>query len=1380
MTEEIERLTRLRAAIRGQVTKIQLQLEQIQVTSDFEVSQRLSNLEKYEKKFDDIQSEIEAQTENLEIEIDQRHKTEENILQLKLKLQDLRPTPTPDAPSTYISAAQHTRSFEGTPVHSSVQLTHRESQPRLNFMPFHEKESFKNFIKRLRVYLMLNNVTDPKTRIYMLLSTLPPDLHERIYDLCSPDDPLNKTFEELSDILDNFIDPKPSIWASQHTFISRLQQADESVAVYASELKRLSKNCEFQCPHCKKPTLDPFLSLQFIRGLKDGEIRTKVLQENDTTPFSKLVHTATSMEIGKNENSTMSTSIRKSLTDNINKISKAHKEPLRSPPVYNSRKLPLSIRDLKGKCYRCGRDDHKANECGAIKSICRKCQKEGHLAKVCLQRRERNETNLLNNSTSSLSTDSAGEINLIKGEISDKYIIPILIEGKNVDMEFDTGATLSTISLKDYEKLNINKKILNTNMKLRTYTGEIFKPIGVTYVKCNYNHQTFYGQLYIIDKEVEPILGRSWMKEFNIKLADMRSIQTCTKAPKLEKLLEEYNSTVFDTNLGEIPKVRGHLTLKENTQPIFIKPRRIPYALRAKVDEEIDRLEKQGIITKIDHSEWGTPVVPIVKPNGSIRLCADYKVTLNKAIMDEQYPIPIIEDILTEMNGGKLFCTLDITQAYLNMVMDEESALLQTLSTHKGTFKVNRLMFGVKVAPNLWQKFMDQLLLGLEGVKCFFDDIIIQGSSEEQLLTRLRQVLQKLKDNNLRVNKEKCHFFKKSINYLGHTIDKDGLHKNQDKIKAISNAERPTNINELRTFLGMANYYNKFIPNLASITSSLNELLKKGTKFIWSAKCEESFKNIKKEIVSERVLIHFDQNKQLILATDASPTGLGAILSHRLPDGSERPIAFASRSLTDTERKYSQIDKEATAIFWGLKKFFHYCYGRKFTLITDHKPLTSIFHPHQTLPTLSTMRLFHYAHFLSGFDYNIEYRSSLKNANADYLSRFPVEIVNENKVDQHYIFQLTQINALQISPETIAKETKDDPELRNLLGTLQSGASLRDSGYKENELTIQNDCLLKGTRVIIPYKLRQQILDELHAGHIGILKMKLLARSYVYWKNIDKDIDEKVKSCRTCRLAQNEPPKAPLHHWERPAGPWQRIHLDFAGPVSGYQLLIVVDAFSKWVEIIPTKTTTSSFCIQKLDELFDTFGLPYTLVSDNGRQFVSQEFENFLSSNGIVHKTIAPYHPATNGQAERFVQTIKKALHKLEGESGGILHKVRTVKGLLRATPVNTGDSPYMLMFGREIRTRLTAKIRAPPKSSPPPGVKVRELLLGDRVQARNYSVSGKKWEFGTVTRRLGNLHYEITTDDGRVWRRHLDQLLPAPGIPGNRGGGVSYTNSVT
>ncbi|XP_041989082.1 uncharacterized protein K02A2.6-like [Aricia agestis] len=412
------------------------------------------------------------------------------------------------------------------------------------------------------------------------------------------------------------------------------------------------------------------------------------------------------------------------------------------------------------------------------------------------------------------------------------------------------------------------------------------------------------------------------------------------------------------------------------------------------------------------------------------------------------------------------------------------------------------------------------------------------------------------------------------------------------------------------------------------------------------------------------------------------------------------------------------------------------------------------------------MRLFHYAHFLSGFDYEVEYRAAAKHGNADYLSRFPVETVHETYEDQHCIYQRAQINVLDINPMTIVRETRNDEELNTLREALQNGRSLRAIGFNDNEFTLQDDCILKGTRVVIPQNLREQVLDELHAGHSGIVKMKALARSHVYWRNIDRDIEQKVNSCRACRLQQNEPPKAPLHHWEQPTRPWQRLHIDFAEPIQGQQLLIIVDAFTKWVEILPTKNTTSSWCIKKLRELFSIFVIPYTLVSDNGRQFVSAEFTDFMDKCGIVHKTSAPYHPATNGQAERYVQTIKKAIRAMKGEEGDLLSKLVTVKTRLRRTPNSEGQSPYQLMFGRDIRTSLHAMFRKTSQTTSRASIDmptVKMFTPGDRVQVRAYG--SQRWAFGTILRRLGQLHYEVQTDSGTVWRRHVEQLLPAPGI---------------
>ncbi|KAI5642995.1 hypothetical protein NE865_05036 [Phthorimaea operculella] len=424
-----------------------------------------------------------------------------------------------------------------TEAGSQQQNIQRDLIPKINFVPLQTNETFRNFTNRLKVYLSMNRITDPKMKAYTLLSTIPPELHQRTHDLCSPEDPGNIEFDKLVSMLDDFVDPKPSVWASQHTFISRTQQADESIVTFASELKRLTSNCEFNCPNCKKPTIDTFLSLQLIRGIKDGDIRTKLLQEKDTLPFTRLVQRASLMECGKRENTHITnTIVNRTEPGEINKLStKANNTKT------TQFRPPTSIKELKGKCYRCGLESHRATECGAISSTCRKCQKQGHLARVCLQRNVN--THQLDESTSDVSDENIAHINLLRSGILPKYFVTIQIENKTVKMEFDTGAALASMSLSQFKSLNIPKKIFKTDMKFSTYTGEIIKAYGVAYVKCTYKDITFYDKLYIINADVDAMFGRSWIEKSQIELADVRKLGTSTQSPKLDDLLEEYATT---------------------------------------------------------------------------------------------------------------------------------------------------------------------------------------------------------------------------------------------------------------------------------------------------------------------------------------------------------------------------------------------------------------------------------------------------------------------------------------------------------------------------------------------------------------------------------------------------------------------------------------------------------------------------------------------------------------------------------------------------------------------------------------------------------------------------------------------------------------------
>ena len=713
-----------------------------------------------------------------------------------------------------------------------------------------------------------------------------------------------------------------------------------------------------------------------------------------------------------------------------------------------------------------------------------------------------------------------------------------------------------------------------------------------------------------------------------------------------------------------------------------------------------------------------------------------------------------------KMQGGNFFCTLDIYKAYLHLPVDTDSQKIQTISTHRGSYLVKRLFFGIKTAPNEFHKFMDQFLHGLEGTAAYFNDIIIQGKSQDECYTRLIKVLDKLKAYNLHVNIKKCKFFEPKIEYLGHTISKDGLHKSQAKIEAIINTSPPSNIEETRQFLGFINYYSKFIPNRSEILHPLNQLLCKNKQFKWTQKCQEAFIKIKEQIASEQVLTQYNPDYPILLATDASPYGLSGVLSHKMPNGDERPIAFISRSLTKAERGYSQLDKEATAVYWACKQFFEFIYGRKITMIVDNKPMMEILNPNKKLPPLTAARLLRYAQFLSGLNYNIVHRKSENHANADYLSRKPIPInyTDSNILDVSYILQNEIINNIRsetITTEDIRRETLNDKLLLQLKNDIKTGKLF------DPEITIQNDILLRGSRVIIPKPLQKFILQELHSTHPGIVKMKALARNHCFWKGIDADIEKLVKSCRTCCDVKKNPVQTTTHIWEPPSKNWERIHMDYAGPFMGHNFFLVIDAKSKWPEIfVDNQSSTSNSTIHHLEELFSRYGYPEYLISDNAKIFKSVEFTNFCKERGIIQKFSAPGHPATNGQVERYCQTLKQKLKCVQEERGTIKEKVQNILFRYRCTPLADGETPAEKMIGRKLRNKLDL-LRPEKKKHVTfqlPVPQTRFVMEGERVQSRNYG-ENCAWKYGTVVKRLGQLHYIIRLDNGYKLKRHINQL---------------------
>ena len=438
---------------------------------------------------------------------------------------------------------------------------------------------------------------------------------------------------------------------------------------------------------------------------------------------------------------------------------------------------------------------------------------------------------------------------------------------------------------------------------------------------------------------------------------------------------------------------------------------------------------------------------------------------------------------------------------------------------------------------------MDTILQGATGVICYLDDILVTGKDESEHFRNLEEVLQRLRYHGVRLKKEKCQFLQKSVEYLGHRIDQTGVHTSAEKVRAVVNAPSPHNLQELRSFLGLLNYYANFLPNLASTLHPLHELLRAGQRWKWSDVCERAFQQAKQSLVHAPVLAHYDPQLPLILAGDASAYGMGAVISHKLPDGSERPVAFASRTLSKSEQNYAQTEKEALPLVFGVRKFHKYLYGRRFTIFTDHKPLKMILGPKNNIPPLAAARMQRWALLLSAYMYDIQFKPTGLHGNADGLSRLPLSATTPvDESTDASIFNIMQLEALPVQSSDIRKATQSDQILSKVLHSLHHGWPTEVHGplipfwKRRYEMSVEDDCILWGMRVVVPSKLRNQVLSELHRGHPGIVRMKALARSYVWWPDLDHQIKESAKSCSACQANKHAPAKAPLELAYHPMG----------------------------------------------------------------------------------------------------------------------------------------------------------------------------------------------------------------------------------------------------
>ena len=1238
-------------------------------------------------------------------------------------------------------------------------------------------EQWSHYIERLEYFFIANDITTNAKKKAVMLSVCGADTYKLLRSLCAPNNPSEKTYAELTVLMKQHLSPTPNIIAERFAFNSRNRNPSESVSKYVAELKRLSQDCDYG------GSLNDMLRDRLVCGINDLSIQRKLLSEGSSLTFDNALKIALSMEAAAEQSTAMQNQI-------------SHERKMDGSALH---KVFTSGAKQQGICFRCG-GRHNPSNCPFTEKNCFFCNNKGHTVRMC-RKKSRSSHKSGSHEQHQVRTDPAMQAvddsncpeEPAEANLGDMYTIhrcaiqrekPIFVKvdinSIPTEMEVDTGASVTVMGEAKFHEIfkDCKPKLESTNIKLRTYTGEFITAKGVSEVNVAYENQSVSLPLIVTVGGGPVLFGRNWLKKIRLNWEQLFSAMDVNKVSQnveLDKILTQFTH-VFKEGIGTMANIKVHIELKDDAKPRFHKARPVPYALKGQIDTELDRLVKEGIYEPVTYSQWAAPIVPVVKEDGSVRICGDYKVTVNPAAKCDNYPVPRTEDLLATLNGGEKFTKLDLSHAYQQLLLDEQSQECLTINTHKGLYKPTRLQFGVHSAAGIFQREMEKRLSHVPFTTVRVDDILISGRNDAEHLKNLTDVFQILSANGLRLKQKKCTFMAPEVTYLGFRINKEGVSPVNEKIKPILEAPAPENVTQLKSFLGMLNYYHRHIPNMADILEPLHCLLRKNCTWNWGEQQEQAFKKAKELLTSSTLLVHYDPNKQIILSCDASPYGLGAVLAHRMSDGSERPIAYAARTLSNAERNYSQIEKEGLAIVYGVKKFHQYLYGRSFIVFSDHKPLLGLLSESSPIPSMTAARIQRWALLLSSYDYELRYQKGVANANADGMSRLPQRALETEISKVNNDVMMVNLSRAPVTSIEAKTHTRRDPVLSRVLEFVLNGwpeefsasEEFQPYGTRSNELAVESGCLLWGSRVIIPPSLRETVLTELHQVHLGMSRMKSLARCYCWWPSMDSEIEQCVRSCKECVNSQNSPSLAPLHPWENTTKPWARLHVDYAGPFLGKMFLIVIDSFSKWIDAYPVTTASSTLTIEKLRHSFAIHGLPDILVSDNATCFTSQEFNDFMKMNGIHHVTSAPYHPSSNGAAERAVQTFKSTLKKLvKNSKDSIETQVNRFLFSYRNTPhTSTGVSPAEILLKRQPKTQLSLLKPDMVKSTlkynekmiaDRGGSKLRDFEIGENVIARNYT-GGQKWLCGVISEKTGPVSYKIKISGG-VIRRHIDQI---------------------
>ena len=1125
-------------------------------------------------------------------------------------------------------------------------------------------------------------------------------------------------------------------------FEERQQEEGESFDSFLIAIKELAADAEL-CPSC----LDERVTTRIMSGTHDKETRRKLLA---LRPFPTLVH---AIDICRSEEASRANN---EILQDINQghhIFQISRQGQRSPSRGQS-------------CDGCGHTGHPRKTCPAANQTCYSCGIKGHLASVCRKRQPPQQPSEAQRSRSrhrySSNQASVPQV-VVVGSLNSKHQAPKIAVQLNrtsgsfigiVDATPDSGAEITVMSEETARRLGVRREDLSPppSIEISAANGQAMNCIGTFKVNISLQGRATEDTVHVFREARGMLLAWYTAKKLDIlpahypqpaktplsatqqvmatsvssahSASSSRSTNDVQQQKKLrQELIRDYSDVFTSDNEDSLQPMVGPpmvIHVAEDATPFAVRTaRQVPFAWRDEVKTQLDQMVLQGIIAPLgaEPADWCHPLVLVAKASG-VRICIDL-TKLNKFVKRPLHPLITPREAVSQVpTGAKFFTTLDAKSGYWQLPLHVDSQHLTTFMTPWGRFKFLRAPMGLVSTGDEYCRRGDLALQGLTNSVKVVDDILLYSETLVEHERHLRALLDRCRDHGITLNEKKFHCAEKEVAYCGFNVSSAGKQVQHDKVAAIADFPPPTNLTELRSFMGLVQQLGDFSTDISSAADSLRGLLKPSNSFTWTPDHQVAFDAVKVALSSPPVLAHFDPSLPTMLQTDAARLkGLGYALLQRHGDH-WRLVQCGSRFLSDTESRYAMVELELLAVVWALKKCRIFLQGLPhFDVLVDHRPLLPILNEF-TLDTIENARLQRLKEKTSLFNFTTKWIRGKDHVIPDALSRAPVseptceddQLIQAVECHVHHVSAITsrEIAAQQDEPhlldmrlEELREVARSDSDYQVLLKAVTEGFPVSKELLPypllpfwsvRHELSSHNGLILKGCRIVIPTASRRVTLDALHDSHQGIDRTKRRARQTVWWPGVNSDITNTVSSCNVCQERRASLPKEPMASEPPPS----RIFEDMSSDIftlGGRDFLVCVDRLSNWPVIFqfPRGDTTSRQVIQSLREVFVTLGVPVRLRTDGGPQYKSREVAVFLKRWGVAHVFSTPYYAQSNGHAEAAVKTVKHLIGKTT--TNGSIDDERMYRGLLelRNTPGADGRSPAQIVFGHPIRSWVPA-----------------------------------------------------------------------------------------